>query len=180
MSESRSVGAPRAMRAPRARNGVVAWSVPIVAAVALQVGIAGAEPAPSGAAIPAGAANCAVEQAPKDAGAYVTPGGFLLVYPRNAALTDDYTGCKSLWVVDSPQRINRLMTLYFERGKLRIAIAYDGRAPASPPRATCVLPGASPGCEDIDSNPLAALRLPTYPRSCTENADAPECSTDPE
>jgi hypothetical protein len=73
------------------------------------------------------APNCAVEQPPPDAGAYATPGGFLLVHPRNAGLTDGYTGCKVLWVVDAPDRFHRLMVLYFERGKLRVAQGYDGR-----------------------------------------------------
>ena len=48
------------------------------------------------------APNCSVDQPPSDSGAFGTPGGFLLVYPRNAGLSDRYTGCKTLWVVDAP------------------------------------------------------------------------------
>jgi hypothetical protein len=48
---------------------------------------------PALAQIPA-APNCSVDQPPPDAGAAAMPGGFLLVYPRNAQLSDSYTGCK--------------------------------------------------------------------------------------
>ena len=123
------------------------------------------------------ALNCAVDQPPPDAGAYGTPGGFLLVHPRNAQLPDSYTGCKVLWVVDAPDRFHRLLTLYFERGKLRIAQAYDGRG-ASQPRATCTLPGQTPGCDGVETNPLAALKLPTWPRICITRADALQCTKD--
>jgi hypothetical protein len=160
------------------RAGVVA-AVAFVA-VASDAGRSRAETSGGSPAIPSGAANCSVEQPPKDAGAYVAPGGFLLVHPRNQALPDGYTGCKGLWVVDAPDRIHRLMTLYFEAGKLRVAVAYDGRGETKTPRAVCTLPGSSPGCEDIDSNPLAALRVPTYPRACMDDPDKPECAEDPE
>ena len=88
------------------------------------------------------APNCKIEQPPPDAGAYATPGGFLLVHPRNVHLTDDYTGCKVLWIVDAPDRFHRLMTLYFERGKLRIALGYDGRG-ANELRVKMVVLGVS-------------------------------------
>jgi len=125
------------------------------------------------------ASNCAVDQPPPEAGAYGTPGGFLLVHPRNASLSDGYTGCKVLWVVDAPDRFHRLMTLYFERGRLRIAQAYDGRG-ASQPRATCSFPGPAPGCDGVESNPLTALKLPTWPRNCMTRADAPHCAKEPD
>ena len=123
--------------------------------------------------------NCALDQPPADAGAYATPGGFLLVYPRNASLADDYTGCKVAWVVDAPDRFNRLMVLYFERGKLRVAQGFDGRG-AKEPRATCKLPDAAPECKGVESHPLSALKLATWPRSCMTRPDAPQCKKEPD
>src|SRR4029079_15004049 len=109
----------------------------------------------------AAAPHCAVDHAPPDAGILATPGGFLLVQPRNAQLSHSYTGCKVLWVADAPGRFIRLTTLYFENGRLRIAQP-DEKGVAS--RGTCKLPGQSPGCEGLESNPLAALKLATWPR----------------
>jgi len=126
--------------------------------------------------IPA-APNCAVDQPPPDAGIFATPGGFLLVHPRNAQLSDSYTGCKVLWVADAPGRFIRLTTLYFEGGRLRIAQAYE-KSGAS--RGTCKLPGQSPGCEGLESNPLAALKLATWPRICMTRPDAPQCKKEPD
>ena len=123
------------------------------------------------------APNCSVEQPPADAGAAAMPGGFLLVYPRNGGLSDGYTGCKVLWVVDTPDRFIRLMTLYFERGKLRIAQAYD-RSGAS--RGTCTVPSQARECEGVESNPLAALKMPTWPRRCITQPDAPQCTKEPD
>jgi hypothetical protein len=131
-------------------------------------------------AIPSGAPNCNVEKPPADAGAYVTPGGFVLVYPRNAAINDDYTGCKGLWVVDSPENINRLMTLYFERGALRIVVGYDGRGESTEPRATCVLPEKTGNCGGVDGNEFVALKLPTWPRMCMDRPDDPKCAVEPD
>lgn len=126
--------------------------------------------------IPA-AQNCSMSQPPADSGAAAFPGGFLLVHPRNAALSDRYTGCKNIWVVDAPDRFIRIMTLYFENGRLRVAHSYnkDGSS-----RGTCGLPGQSPGCEEVESNPLAALRMPTWPRICIAPTNDPRCARDPE
>ncbi len=46
--------------------------------------------------IPASAANCAVESPPAAVGLVATPGGFVMVFPRNDALPKPYTGCKTL------------------------------------------------------------------------------------
>jgi hypothetical protein len=145
----------------------------------------GAETPPAAAhtektSIPSTAPNCSIKEPPQSAGAYATPGGFLLVHPRNAELRDDYTGCKSLWVVDAPDRFNRLMTLYFEGGKLRVVVAYDGRGESDAPRATCTLPAGGPACEGVEGNELAALRLATWPRSCMSDPDAAVCAKDPD
>ena len=123
------------------------------------------------------APNCSVNQPPADAGAAGFPGGFLLVHPRNAALPDRYTGCKTIWVVDAPDRFIRIMTLYFEKGRLHVAHSFnkDGSS-----RGTCGLPGQSPGCEDLETNPLAALRMPTWPRICIAPTSDPRCTKDPE
>ncbi len=125
------------------------------------------------------APNCAVDQPPPDAGAFGTPGGFLLVHPRNAGIPDAYTGCKGIWVVHAPDRFYRLLTLYFERGDLRIAQVYDGRG-GNQLRATCIWPGAAPQCDSARSNPVAALRLPTWPRDCMTRPDAPHCTKEPD
>jgi len=123
------------------------------------------------------APNCAVDQPPADAGVSATPGGFLLVHPRNVALTDRYTGCKTLWVVDTPERFIRMATLYFENGNLRIAHTYnkDGST-----RGTCTLPGQVKGCEGAESNPLAALRMATWPRICMTRPDEAQCKREPD
>jgi hypothetical protein len=126
--------------------------------------------------IPA-APNCAVDQPPPDAGIYVTPGGFLLVHPRNAGLSDRYTGCKVLWVAAAPDRFILLATLYFEQGRLRVAHSYDKEGAS---RGTCTLPGQSPGCEGVESNPLSALRLPTWPRSCMDRPSDSHCAKEPD
>ena len=123
------------------------------------------------------APNCRVGQPPADAGAAAFPGGFLLVYPRNAALTGRYTGCKTIWVVDAQDRFIRIMVLYFENGNLRVAHSYnkDGSS-----RGTCGLPGRSPGCEELEPNPLAALKMATWPRICIAPTDDPRCAKDPD
>jgi hypothetical protein len=131
---------------------------------------------PALAQIPA-APNCRVDKPPPDAGLYATPGGFLMVHPRNAGLSDGYTGCKTLWVVDTPDRFIRMVTLYFEQGRLRVAQSYnkDGSS-----RGTCMLPGQLAGCEGVESNPLTALRMPTWPRSCMDRPNDAQCAKEPD
>lgn len=43
------------------------------------------------------ALSCTRTMAPEEAGVVATPGGFMLVHPRNADLSDDYVVCKTLW-----------------------------------------------------------------------------------
>lgn len=131
-------------------------------------------------AIPAGAEHCALRAPPADAGAYVTPGGFLLVHPRSRALPGDYTGCKSLWVVQGPDRTPLLMRLYFSNGILALAEAYDGRGTSPAPRVTCAVPDHRPECQGLGDNPLMELHTPTWPRACMERPELPACTKDPE
>ena len=142
------------------------------------------------AVIPADAANCAVTTPPERAGIAATPGGFLMVFPRNEGLTDTYTGCKTLWIVDT-ERTPRLATLYFERGRIARAVAYDTRDPLGAIEGACAFPeGRSllpttgrrftdAACQGLTGEGLYALRLPTWPRSCLARPDAPPCTADP-
>jgi hypothetical protein len=130
-------------------------------------------------AIPQGAPNCALQAPPAAAGAYVTPGGFLLVYPRSRALPPGYSGCKIFWVVQSPDRLTLLMRLYFSNGELALAEAHDGRGGPTP-RATCAVPDHRPECQGLGENPLLALHTPTWPRACMDEPSLPACTGDPE
>jgi hypothetical protein len=133
---------------------------------------------PALAQIPAGP-NCTIDQPPADAGAYVTPGGFLLVYPRNASLPDDYTGCKMAWVVDAPDRFHRLMILYFERGKLRVAQGYDGRS-ENQLRATCKLPDAAPEWRRRRIPSALGAQAADLAAELHDAAGAPRCAKEPD
>lgn len=130
------------------------------------------------AGIPADGRHCALEAPPQEAGAYVTPGGFLLAFPRNSAVGRDYTGCRTLWVVQGPDDTPLLMRLYFRGGRLAVAEAQDGRGGGEVRR--CVLPSTDRACAGLQDNPLVALDLPTWPRVCTEQPDEPACAQDPE
>jgi hypothetical protein len=144
--------------------------------LAMTSSLPGALAAPS-APIPAQAPNCALAAPPESAGAYVTPGGFLLVHPRNKELAADYTGCKTLWVEQAEDHTPLLARLYFDHGTLRLGEFYD---PDGALRTRCSVPDTAPECSDMAANPLAALHLPTWPRSCTRDADRPECAADPD
>jgi hypothetical protein len=152
----------------------IARTVLVAGAILASGLVQAAEPA-----IPAGSPNCGLQSAPAEAGAYGTPGGFLLAYPRNRALPRDYTGCKTLWVVQSPTDMPLLMRLYFRNGVLALAQGYDGRGGTSP-RGICSNPDPRPECEGIDDNPLMALHTPTWPRVCMEQPDQAVCAKDPE
>jgi hypothetical protein len=140
--------------------------------------------------VPSTAAHCAVSAPPASAGIFATPGGFVMVHPRNDALTDTYTGCKALWVVDV-DRMLRLATLYFEVGTLKRAIAHDVRDPKGAIDAVCdlatgrsLLPNAGrratdAACRGFDGEEMYGLRLPTWPRRCLTEPDAPPCKADP-
>jgi hypothetical protein len=128
--------------------------------------------------IPADGRHCALQAPPPEAGAYATPGGFLLAFPRNGGVGRGYTGCRTLWVVQGPGDTPLLMRLYFRGGRLTVAEAHDGRGGLEVRR--CVLPSADRACSGLQDNPLAALDLPTWPRICTEQPELPACTQDPE
>lgn len=140
--------------------------------------------------VPSSATNCRVTAPPSTAGLAVTPGGFVLVFPRNEAIAEHYTGCKMLWIVDT-DRTPRLATLYFERGELSRAVAHDVRDPSGAATGACAFPAGRsllPGtgarfsdsaCKGITEESMYALRLATWPRSCMKTPDAAVCKEDP-
>jgi len=101
----------------------------------------------------------------------------VFVEPRNAYLPRDYTGCRSIWVMDSPDHMPLYVRLYFEEGRLRLAHTF-GRDGA--PDATCDLRSPGSSCAGIEDSELAALHLPTWPRVCAEHADLPACQRKPD
>ena len=140
--------------------------------------------------IPAAEPNCAIETPPALAGLAATPGGFVLVYPRNDVLPQPYTGCKSMWIVNG-ERHFRLATLYFREDVLVTAAAHNVRDAAGRldaacqfPDGTSLLPNAgrqikNSGCTGIANEPFYRLRLPTRPRTCLTDQKADICQQDP-
>ena len=140
--------------------------------------------------IPTAEPNCAIEIPPAAAGIAVTPGGFIMVYPRNDALPKQYTGCKTLWVVDG-ERFRRFATLYFKGGNLVTAAAHNTRDAASKLDGACAFPGGKSllpdagrqikdtGCGGFAGEPFYQLHLPTWPRVCMADANAAICRQDP-
>ena len=131
------------------------------------------------------AASCTHATAPDDAGLVATPGGFMLVHPRNAELPDDYTGCKTLWVMDVDPTPWRWARLWFRNGRLQRVVS--ATRDASAPRV-CDMPGAAPpvghapapACEGLDDHPWIALRLPSWPRACAAESPPVACEGAPE
>jgi hypothetical protein len=113
-----------------------------------------------------------------------------MIHPRNAALTDSFTGCKLLWIVDGAT-LRRFVTLYFMNGKLAIAVAHDARGGAGALSGACSFPagksllrsnadGKSDGaCAGIAEDSLYRLRVMTWPRSCLTETNAAVCQADP-
>ena len=128
--------------------------------------------------------SCSSTTAPDDAGLVATPGGFMLVHPRNADLADDYTGCKTLWVMDVDPAPWRWATLWFRDGRLQRVVS--GSRDAAP--RVCDMPGAmlpagyaaAPVCEGLDEHPWIALRLPSWPRACAAENPPAACEGAPE
>ena len=141
--------------------------------------------------IPVAEPNCAIEIPPAAAGLSVTPGGFVMVYPRNDALSKQYTGCKSMWIVDG-ERYNRFATLYFKEGALVTAAAHNVREASSKLDGACAFPAGKSllpnagrqigdsGCAGFADQPFFRLHLPTWPRICLTDPKAAICQQDPQ
>lgn len=140
--------------------------------------------------LPSDAPNCAVSSPPATAGIAATPGGFLMVFPRNEAIGKRYTGCKSLWVVDSDS-FRRLATLYFSDGSLTIGVAHDSRDPTGAIEGVCSFPAGKSlaptigrkfgdaACRGGLDESLYGLQLATWPRRCLTDPKAAVCQEDP-
>jgi hypothetical protein len=140
--------------------------------------------------VPVDAPNCATATPPAAAGAAVTPGGVMIVYPRNSGITADYTGCKHLWVMQSDTAVGRFVTTYFKQGKLAVAVAHDNRSAAGTIVGVCTFPGgksvfpktgaaADRACAGVPAEYYGALRMPTFPRECIANPKAKGCTDKP-
>lgn len=140
--------------------------------------------------VPADGPNCAVNAPPANAGAAVTPGGVMVVFPRNSGITADYTGCKHLWVMQSDTAVGRFVTTYFKQGKLVVAVAHDNRSPKGEVVGVCTFPGgksvfpktgpaADRACAGVPAEYYGALRMPTFPRECVANPKAKGCTDKP-
>ena len=165
------------------RNAIVllAWLPALVQAQSLSISEV----------VPSTEPNCAIDIPPAAAGIVATPGGGVMVYPRNDALPKQYTGCKSLWVVDGEQ-FRRMATLYFKGGHLVTAATHDTRdasgkldAACAFPKGKSLLPNAGrqftdARCGGFVHEPLYHLHLPTWPRSCLVDADVAICKRDPQ
>jgi hypothetical protein len=147
----------------------------------------------AGDVIPAAAPNCAIETPPPAVGLAATPGGFVMVFPRNDALPKQYTGCKLMWIVGnvSGEQRQRFVTLYFEDGKLSIAAAHNTRDPAGRLDGACAFPAGKsllpnagrafkdPACAGSANEPFYQLHLPTWPVVCLTDPKAAVCQQDP-
>ncbi|MBM3393841.1 MAG: hypothetical protein FJY37_04235 [Betaproteobacteria bacterium] len=134
--------------------------------------------------------HCAVRNPPSAAGLAVTPGGFVMVFPRNGALTGRYTGCKIMWVVDG-ERSLRFATLHFKSGELHVAVAHNVRDPTAGIRGACLFPQGKSllpdagdklkdaACKGFTEDAFYGLRLPTWPRRCLTDPQARVCQEDP-
>ncbi len=140
--------------------------------------------------VPVSAPHCSLTAPPADAGIAATPGGFVMVFPRNAQVSDTFTGCKTLWIVDTDE-IRRFATLYFAGGKLKTAVAHNSRDPAAPLDGACAFPeGRSllptsgrqiedSACRGFTEDSFYGLRLATWPRLCLTDEKAAVCRQDP-
>lgn len=113
-----------------------------------------------------------------------------MVYPRNAALNKQYTGCKLMWIVDG-ERPQRFATLYFVNGELSIGAAHNVRDAAGRLDAACAFPEGKSllpeagrqikdaGCTSLAKEAFYQLYLPTWPSACLNDVKAPVCQQDP-
>lgn len=147
--------------------------------------VPGADAPAAGTALP-DLPSCALPRPPASAGVVATPGGFMLVHPRNADLPDDYSGCKTLWVMDVDPEPWRWATLWFREGRLQRVASW--RRGSSQAVHVCDMPGAAvpvgmapaPACEGVADHPWMALHLPSRPRACASDAPPAACEGEPE
>ena len=140
--------------------------------------------------IPMQATHCAINTPPPAAGLAATPGGFVMVFPRDDALPKDYTGCKLMWIVNGEQR-PRFATLYFDNGKLAVAAAHNVRDAAGRLDAACAYPQGKSllpdagrqikdsGCAAISKEGFYQLYVPTWPATCLSDPKAAACQREP-
>lgn len=140
--------------------------------------------------IPATAPNCAIETPPATVGLVATPGGFVMVYPRNDALQKPYTGCKTLWVVTG-ERPPRFATLYFKDGNLVVVAAHNIRDASGRLDGACAFPEGKSlmsnagrevkdsGCTGFAKEGFYQLYVPTWPRLCMTDPKAEVCQQEP-
>ncbi len=156
---------------------MVLWPTPVVAQSLYEI-------------IPTAEPNCAIESPSAAAGIAATPGGFVMVHPRNDALTKQYTGCKIMWVIND-DRFPRMATLYFKSGQLVTAAAHNVRDASGALDAACAFPEGKSllpnagrqikdaGCRGLTGESFYNLYLPTWPRSCLADPKATLCQQDP-
>lgn len=167
---------PRPKRIRRAKAGPVGLTVLMaIGSIHAPAAIAAENTAPDFPADP----SCQRMEPPGDAGAVATPGGFMLVHPRNDRIRDDYSGCKTLWIYDDPDMPRRWATLLFQRGRLIRAVIWHRDAPDRADRVCDRSRPDSEPCSGMEGNELVALRLASWPRVCMSDPDRKECQGDP-
>lgn len=141
--------------------------------------------------MPRDAANCDIRLPPADAGLIASPGGFVVIYPRNAALTPGYTGCKRLWIAGPGERFSTFATLYFKGGQLAVAASHDFRNDPEKLEGVCALPAGKSllpdsgrrytdkACAGIASEGLYSLMTPSWPRLCAKESTNKVCQEEP-
>jgi hypothetical protein len=121
---------------------------------------------------------CDLVQPPADAGAYATPGGFLLVHPRNAEVGPDYSGCRLIWIMQDATFTPLFIRAQYRRGALFRVQRYDGRGGDT--ATTCALPSRDPTCAGLTHHELLVLDLPTWPRVCSVDPSQQVCDSAPQ
>lgn len=140
--------------------------------------------------IPASALHCADDKPPAASGLAGTPGGFVIIHPRNDALTKQYTGCKMMWVVNG-ERHQKFATLYFKDGVLAVAAAHRVRDASGQLDGACAYPEgkslfpdagrriSDSGCVSLAKEAFYGLYLPTWPLTCLTDPKAVICQQEP-
>lgn len=137
--------------------------------------------------VPATAPNCTVEDPPRDSGVMATHGDLFLVYPRNNAIPDNYTGCQLSWWIKPNNSYWPVHTIYFKEGQVAIYAVYELFGLRKSLGEVCgpkgILYSRSQdkffcGSADEKSKGLGRRGLPTWPKTCIENESAPVCKAE--